>query len=298
MPSRSTNKIWMWATLGIVLGCGRTPFEETLGSGGGSGGTTGTGAAAGRGSGGAQAGNGAAGGSDPGGSGGSGAAGGTAGFPIGGAFAGSAGGPVGGMPVGGFGGAPIPVGGSDGAVLRVVPPTLDLTPGQSGKLQALLFSPSQGILDVTAQSIWYSLDPRVAFVSNDGMTQGVVTGRSPGGTSIIANFAGLEDRSVVQVSVKPGVLQLIVTPPEGKVPVGQAAFFAALALGPDGRTTDVTAMTGWRSSDPRIARVLQGVALCLAAGTVQILARYQNVEASATLYCAGGAGDPGNTGAM
>jgi hypothetical protein len=119
---------------------------------------------------------------------------------------------------------------------------------------------------VTAEATWESSYTAIATVA-----QGMVTGIAAGEVDITARYQNATGRQRITVRATA----VVVT---GIAPViGASAQFSATASLGDGSSRSVTAEATWESSDTAIATVAQGIVTGIAAGEVDITARYQNV---------------------
>jgi hypothetical protein len=135
--------------------------------------------------------------------------------------------------------------------------------------------------DVTAESMWASMNPMVASVDANGN----VTTVSQGGTAIRATFMNLS--AVAMLNVLPPVARsLVVTPLAVTLPTGFTTQLTATATFSDGSTRDVTAQATWSSSNPMVAGVRdmppgRGQVTTVGSGTATIRADFMGVSATA-----------------
>lgn len=126
---------------------------------------------------------------------------------------------------------------------------------------------------------WASLDPTRATVT----AAGVVTARAPGEATIVARSGDVRQQAVIRIDpVRAAAITLGNAP--STLLVGATARLAAVPVDAQGR--EIPASVLWRSSDPRVASVVDGLVTALAPGTVTVIAAADGRETSATLRIA------------
>lgn len=98
--------------------------------------------------------------------------------------------------------------------------------------------------------MWSSSAPNIAVVS-----QGEVTGVSPGTAVITAELESLRAEAAVEVIDPNSLVSLAISPPRLMLSVGATAPLSATGTLADGTTQDVTQEAMWDSSAPMIAEV-------------------------------------------
>ena len=175
------------------------------------------------------------------------------------------------------------------AVARLVvePAQLRLQTGEAKALGARAIYSDGTESDVTFAAQWMSLDQRVARVGNGAERPGLVTGIAGGDTTVTAAFAGAA--SGAQISVAPAMveLSLSISPPMLTRPQGGTGAFRAIARLPTGAISDVTGQATWSVETPLVATALgAGQFRCNANANTNVIARFMNVTATASLQCA------------
>lgn len=84
--------------------------------------------------------------------------------------------------------------------LRISPSTAGVAPGATAALRAIGLFDDGRDGDVTEQVSWSSSDPAIATVSNTAGARGIVSGVSPGTTTIVATGHGLSASATVTVA--------------------------------------------------------------------------------------------------
>jgi len=168
---------------------------------------------------------------------------------------------------------------SGSSTLTVTPPALvsiALTPTNpsvsAGK--AVRFIASGSYTDgsnqnVTASVNWSSSNPSVATISNDS---GLATGVAQGTVTIAATAGLISAFTQLVVNPPPKLVALLLSPNPGFVFLGKMLQFTALGEYDDGTTQDLTSSVLWKSSNPTVATISQGLATGLVAGTTAISA--------------------------
>lgn len=109
---------------------------------------------------------------------------------------------------------------------------------------------------------WYSLNPDIATVDEQGKVKGIVGGE----TKIVANVSGFEFECAVTVYEKEAT-SISVKGTQGKHFPGESVTLTAKLNPSDAKKADII----WKSCDPGIATVSSnGVVKCVAAGTARI----------------------------
>jgi uncharacterized protein YjdB len=176
--------------------------------------------------------------------------------------------------------------------VRLIPSSLSLVPGQSGRLTLSALNAEGQAIPVSG-AVWSSSDPTVASISESGE----VTPLAPGSTTITAQVGGTSASSVVTVSARV-VYSISVAPGSVELaPRGVARLSATL------RNANGDPVTGppveWRSSNSRVATVSSaGLVTGRAVGEATIVAMSQGLEDRAMVRVEGSddGGDDGSNG--
>ena len=136
--------------------------------------------------------------------------------------------------------------------------------------------------DLTDFAVYSSEDESVATVSTLN-PRGLVTGRSEGTTSILAQFQNITEQ--IEVRVTPAVLEtLTISPIDQQIPEGLGLDFTAQGFFSDGTIRDLTSQVSWTSDPPLVAQVDgSGRAVGLSPGTSRIEASLGAVSDSTQL---------------
>lgn len=146
--------------------------------------------------------------------------------------------------------------------------------------------------NITAQASWTTGDSSVATVGNAGGTQGQVSARGTGTTTVTAALGGVTGTATVTVTDPVRPRSVRVTPSPASAALGSPLQLAATAVYDDGSTRAVTTAATWASSDTGVAVVSsasgsQGLATTWSAGVCTISATYQGVTGSSALTVKG-----------
>lgn len=159
--------------------------------------------------------------------------------------------------------------------VTVEPATLTLAPGEQHAYRATAHFDDGTTQDITSFAEWTTSSSRLARVSADPASPGLVTARDPGEVEIRAALllpGGSKEKGAAVLTVFAGALTAIRTRPSSKqLEVGIDRAFKARAIYASGYESDITAKVVWSSSDPSIATVgPSGLVHPLRAGTVTI----------------------------
>ena len=134
---------------------------------------------------------------------------------------------------------------------------------------------------------WASSNMAVATISNSAGTQGVVTGVTPGTTSITAMSGSVTSQPVTLTVSNATVTSVAVSPASTSIPLGYQQQFTATGTFNDGSTHDITNNVYWSSSDPTKITIIAsgyatGVAVTSTAVTITATDKLQGKQGTAT----------------
>ena len=164
--------------------------------------------------------------------------------------------------------------------ITINPPSEQIASQTSSKLDAVGTFSDGGKQDLTSTASWTSSNASVATV---GKQTGVVSGMSPGITTITAVFNGVVGSAAVTVT-NATLTSVAITPNSRAVALGTSVKFSATGTFSDGTTQDLTNFIAWSSSNPSVAFINgNGTATTAGTGTTSITATLNGVSGSATL---------------
>jgi hypothetical protein len=137
--------------------------------------------------------------------------------------------------------------------------------GETGSLSARALDASGRTLSDRAAS-WSAADASVASVTQDGQVHGL----APGITDVVARIDGRRASVSVTVTAET-VASVAVSPGTVELQAGGTETLSATALGARGSPLDGRQLD-WRSSDPAVATVADGVVRGIAPGSATITA--------------------------
>jgi uncharacterized protein YjdB len=179
---------------------------------------------------------------------------------------------------------------ADAAVLERIelsPPAATLPLGTTLPVTATGVYNNGRTQDLTDDAVWTSAAPAVASVSSAPGSQGTITARAIGATTITAQVG--DQSASLPVEVVAATLDRVqIDPPAPTLPAGTTGTLTATASYSDGTTLDVTETAVWASSDDAIVSVSntagqRGALLARATGTATITARIAGGMATATV---------------
>ncbi len=160
------------------------------------------------------------------------------------------------------------------ASIALTPTSASLVEGQTTQLNAEVRSSSGAVL--TGRTVvWSSANPSVANVSSAGLVSGV----SPGSTTITASSEGRTASASISVSARP-VSAIIVSPSQLALTVGQTVRLSAQVTDANGNVLSGRAVA-FRSDNTTIATVAtDGTVTAIAAGSTTIAVTSEGRTAS------------------
>ncbi len=165
----------------------------------------------------------------------------------------------------------------------VTPANPSLPDGTTLQLMATGVFSDNTTQDLTATATWMSASLAVASVGTGATNPGLLTGNTPGTTTISA--ASGQVTSLVKVTVTNAVLMSIAVTPAmtTQTPIAYVRY-AATGTYSDNTTHDITRVVTWNSSNDKVAKISnsnlngsgKGLATVLAEGTAMITAGVKN----------------------
>lgn len=158
----------------------------------------------------------------------------------------------------------------------VEPLSATTLPGGRVSYRALALTSENARIDVTADTVWQSLDPSVATID----AAGTATALGAGDAVITADLTrlGVNHSATAGLEViAPAVTDFHITPQWAESIVGQQQAYQATAVLANGLAIDVTRRVVWRSATPAVATIsIDGVASATARGQSRISATYDD----------------------
>jgi hypothetical protein len=137
--------------------------------------------------------------------------------------------------------------------------------------------------NLTTVVTWTSSSASVATVSNAGGLKGIVTGETPGTSTIGAVFAGQVGSTTLQVT-NATLTALAIVPTSPSIALGTSQYLAAKGTFSDGSVMDLSTQVVWTSSNANVAVInTQGLASSVSSGTTTITASLNGVNTTAAL---------------
>ncbi|WP_057829901.1 beta strand repeat-containing protein [Colwellia sp. TT2012] len=147
-------------------------------------------------------------------------------------------------------------------VINTTPEALVITPahstlpaGTSQQYNAYLTTTDNEVIDVTASSTWTVADTAIANIDSNAWLTANTTGDTQVQASIVHNGITLSNNAAL--SVNNAVLSsLVISPENGKFPVGKIGVYHAAAYFSDGSVIDVTRKVSWQVADTSIGSIV------------------------------------------
>lgn len=150
----------------------------------------------------------------------------------------------------------------------------------SGKLNAIGNFADGTQQDISTSVSWTSSNPGVATI---GKQTGVITGISPGATTVTAVFSGVVGSTGVTVT-NAQLVSVSISPSSPVIALGSSTKFHAVGTFSDRTTQDLTNFIAWRSANPGVAVIdNNGTATAAGVGTTSITATLNGVTGAASL---------------
>ncbi len=135
-------------------------------------------------------------------------------------------------------------------------------------------------VDLTNSAWWQSSNWRTAFVRFSGLAYGL----SSGSVTITGNYRGLTAATTTLTVSNATIVSIAITPSAPTILLGAMEPFTATATLSDGSTQDITLISKWSSSAPKVAVVNQiGVASSASNGETNISAEFDGVTGTTLL---------------
>ena len=138
--------------------------------------------------------------------------------------------------------------------VEVGPATIALEVGGKAQLTATANYSDGAKVDVTASATWKSANTAVAEVANAAGSQGLVTAKAEGSTTITATIGGVSGKASVTVKA-PSLTELQIGPINPQRKAGEQLQFFVTAVYSNGATQNVTFDADWKSSNTVVASV-------------------------------------------
>lgn len=169
----------------------------------------------------------------------------------------------------------------------ISPVTTWLPGGATLQLSASGIYSDASVRDVTAKVLWASQDPRIATISNQEDSVGLLTAQAEGIATIMATWFAA--RASTQITVGPPLpVSLSIEAPSTALRIGEALRLDVAGTYSDGSMPDVSSIVTWFSSDPAVLAVsndegTRGLAVAKGEGLVQVTAALDGVAATVNL---------------
>ena len=168
--------------------------------------------------------------------------------------------------------------------IYVEPVNADAIVGTTLQFAATALLSDGTTLTITEDVTWQSLDPSIAQVNSSGLATALASGKTEIEATLDFDGALYVDSGRISVAEEEVTLEdLLVTPLEATVLVGNKQQYTATAILSDGSRIDVTTDASWQSSDDTVAHInAQGRATGIAEGLVNISATLTSGDDSVT----------------
>lgn len=138
--------------------------------------------------------------------------------------------------------------------VAVTPATNALEVGAKVQLTATASYSDGAKVDVTASASWKSANTTVAEVANAAGSQGQVSAKAEGSTTITATIGGVSGQATVTVKA-PTLTELQIGPINPQRKAGEQLQFFVTAVYSNGATQNVTFQAEWKSANTNVATV-------------------------------------------
>ena len=139
--------------------------------------------------------------------------------------------------------------------LLITPASSTLPAGTSQQYNAYLTTTDNEVIDVTASSTWTVADTAIANIDSDAWLTTSTIGDTQVQASIVHNGVTLSNSAALSVS-NAALSSLVISPENGKFPVGKMGVYRAAAYFSDGSVIDVTREASWQVADETIGSIV------------------------------------------
>lgn len=161
--------------------------------------------------------------------------------------------------------------------ILVTPEEVVLPEGTAVQLVATGLYEDRKTRDLTAVVTWRSDDPRIAKPDGRLDHEGRIAAKRVGRTEVEARLGGVRSPPVKVRVTDQTVTELVVSPGEVVVGVGQEVQLTANATFSDGSSGDVTGLVRWITDDGSIATLEGGLLAGSGEGTTAVRAQYEEL---------------------
>jgi 6-phosphogluconolactonase (cycloisomerase 2 family) len=162
--------------------------------------------------------------------------------------------------------------------ISVTPPTPTVTAGQTQQFKATGSYSDGSSSDITTSVTWSTGSVDIATINSVGLLTAVAAGT----TTVSASSGSLSGS--VNLSVKPSLVSIAITPGAPSIAAGLTQQFAATGTYSDNSTAVITSSVTWESATTSVATIdAAGQATSTTQGTTLITASSGTVSASVTL---------------
>ena len=168
--------------------------------------------------------------------------------------------------------------------LVVTPASTTLPAGTSQQYNAYLTTTDNEVIDVTASSTWTVADMAIANIDSDAWLTTSATGDTQVQASIVHDGVTLSNTATLSVN-NAALNSLVISPSNGKFPVGKMGVYRAAAYFSDGSVIDVTREVSWQVADETIGSIVgsgifAGDSIALSPGKTSVSATLFSVSDS------------------
>jgi 6-phosphogluconolactonase (cycloisomerase 2 family) len=162
--------------------------------------------------------------------------------------------------------------------ISVTPATPTVTAGQTQQFKAMGNYSDGSSADITTSATWSTGSGTIATINSSGLLTAVAAG-----TTTVSASSGSVSGSV-NLTVKPSLVSIAVTPGTPSIAAGLSQQFAATGTYSDSSTAVITSSVTWGSATTSVATInAAGLATSTAQGTTLITATSGAVSGSVTL---------------
>jgi len=159
--------------------------------------------------------------------------------------------------------------------INISPAIESINEGQAISLSAIGIMSDESSI-TTMNHRWTSNDPDVASLDQKGTLTGIKAGK------VRVNVSSGDVIASVEIEVLPLLNEILISPKEHSLQVGQTVQLSATGKYTDGSKKDIP--IAWDSSDPKIGSVdANGLLTAISAGKITVVARSKGKEVSASV---------------